>query len=76
MTLRIPIIYVYPTKSSSLYLKHPTHGPMVAEGVYWPKDNYTCRRLSDGSVTVVAPVKADGVPFPFATMAASSAKPA
>ncbi len=45
------IITVYPTKASALNVKHP-HGPkMAVGGVFWPRDSFTGRRLSDGSVT-------------------------
>ena len=43
---------VYPTKSASLSLIHPTHGPMLAEGTFWPDDAFTFRRIQDGSISV------------------------
>ena len=44
-------ITVYPTKASALNVKHP-HGPqMTLDGVFWPKDSFTGRRLADGSAT-------------------------
>ncbi len=44
-------IKVYPTKASALNAHHPVAGPPRAEGVDWPYDSFTCRRLSDGSFT-------------------------
>ncbi len=44
-------VKVYPTKPSALNVKHP-HGPqMTVGGAMWPKDSFTGRRLTDGSVT-------------------------
>jgi hypothetical protein len=54
-------IHVYPTRTSSLSLVHPTHGPMTSEGALWPHDSFSCRRLTDGSVTLTAPVSAPAI---------------
>lgn len=42
---------VYPTKASALNAHHPIAGAPLIEGVEWPHDTFTCRRLSDGSFT-------------------------
>jgi hypothetical protein len=44
-------IKVYPTKASALNAHHPISGAPRVEGVDWPYDAFTCRRLSDGSFT-------------------------
>jgi hypothetical protein len=44
-------IKVYPTKASALNAHHPTAGAPRVEGVDWPYDSFTCRRLTDGSFT-------------------------
>jgi hypothetical protein len=42
---------VYPTKASALNCHHPVAGAPSIEGVDWPYDTFTCRRLTDGSFT-------------------------
>ena len=44
-------IKVYPTKASALNVHHPIAGKPMVEGVDWPYDTFTCRRLTDGSFT-------------------------
>lgn len=44
-------IKVYPTKASALNAHHPLAGAPRVEGVDWPYDSFTCRRLTDGSFT-------------------------
>lgn len=45
-------IKVYPTKASALNVHHPIAGKKHnSEGVIWPYDVFTCRRLTDGSFT-------------------------
>ena len=44
-------IKVYPTKASALNAHHPIAGAPRLEGVDWPYDAFTCRRLTDGSFT-------------------------
>ena len=73
---------VYPTKSASLSLIHPTHGPMLAEGTFWPDDAFTFRRIQDGSISVEPAVAEPAVvepiveahieEMPFNTLTASS----
>ena len=45
-------VTVYPAKRSALHVKHPHGHKMKLEGVTWPKDSFTGRRLADGSVTI------------------------
>jgi hypothetical protein len=42
---------LYPTKASALNVHHPIAGKPLIEGVDWPYDVFTCRRISDGSFT-------------------------
>lgn len=49
-------IKVLPNKPSALVLKHPNGPQMTKDGVLWPNDSFTARRLTDGSV-VRAPVE-------------------
>lgn len=42
---------LYPTKASALNVHHPIAGKPRVEGVDWPYDVFTCRRISDGSFT-------------------------
>jgi hypothetical protein len=42
-------IKVYPTKASALNVHHPIAGKPSSDGVDWPYDTFTCRRLMDGS---------------------------
>jgi hypothetical protein len=42
---------VYPTKAGALNVHHPVAGAPRVEGVEWPYDVFTMRRLSDGSFT-------------------------
>lgn len=42
---------VYPTKASALNCHHPIAGAPRIEGIDWPYDTFTCRRLTDGSFT-------------------------
>jgi hypothetical protein len=45
------LIKVYPTKESALNVRHPSAGAARVEGVDWPNDVFTARRLTDGSFT-------------------------
>ena len=59
-------VKVYPTKASALNVKHPHGHQMTLDGVIWPRDSFTGRRLADGSVTE-HPVLAYKLPAPEAT---------
>jgi hypothetical protein len=47
----IATIKVFATKQSALGMKHPQYDAITADGVIWPKDVFTSRRLADGSIT-------------------------
>jgi hypothetical protein len=42
---------VYPTRETSLVLRHPIDGPLMAEGSDWELDGFTCRMLVDHALT-------------------------
>lgn len=48
----LKFVTVYPTKKSALLcVAHPNMGALTEDGVSWPLDGFTSRRLTDGSIS-------------------------
>jgi hypothetical protein len=48
-------INVFPKSPNALVIKHPTDGPLRAEGSSWEYDGFTARLLVDGEITTDDP---------------------
>lgn len=44
-------VKIFPATANALNVAHPIDGPCRSEGSHWTYDGFTCRCLTDGTVT-------------------------